>query len=1105
MIQKATTTPSGGGIFDSLNNFFKAPQIKTPTLKKPTGPTPFTPESGKESANQILDILFRPFTRGGISLIQGAQEKLKVPEFYQPFPTKEGKFTPRGKFEEFVYGKEPIKSLGAKSKSAEKFIEEKTGLPKEAAIPLGGVAAFGGTLLELLPFGGARKKVVEELANSKTIEKVIGILRKNKVPEEFITKNADMIVKETNPKVIEDLLKTSTPSKTPVLSEVDEIITSKIPEKTFGQTLKELPRKAESKFLSKYSGLSRAESQIYKDLGVAKPELSMGKRFELTAGAEGKAISDIANFKNSVVKPLGGDTKALNQYLFLKRTQDRLLTDPNVKKVGTWTVEKAKQGLDELKQTIGDSKFNQVENIANKEYQEQMRQALRLQVESGRLSEKQFKQITSSNDFYAPFKVLQKMDEIPMKGVGGSTIATTQDYTKAITGIKKEDFQIGDIVQASSEAIVRSRILAEKNKAMIQLGELVKKDVDGKIFKKVPYGTQKAPNGYDLVSYLKDGKEQIIQMPDYLANVLKYHGKTEFDLVSRFAKFFATPLRAGATGFNLAFQVVNKIRDTMRLAIMSKYGVRNVDDLIKFPMDFIQGMYSSMKGNFGNPDALYKAFLDSGSANSTIQRLISPKTFKRTLQIKTNATLQDKVLNVTQNIIDSLPKFTNAIEESSKITAFKRGLNFEKISKLPPAEREAVMQKIASEVRNFGGSPDFARSGTDTRPMNLIFMFFNARIQGVAADVSRLMGMQGGKTALKTWTKMATLIGTPTIGLDILNHSPEYIKDYEKIPQTERDNYWMIPRNKFFTGPNGEQIRDYYRVPKGQIVGLFANLVEDSLNIGRKQDVESVKKFGSDLLSEISPINFSGRNASERIESVISSTNPLIKSPIEYVSGRNMFFHTDVIPRRLQGTSPELQYKKTTPEIYKKIGNLTGQSPIKIQQLIGGLTGGGLTQFTVGQPSEGRSAISEFPIAKRFVRSDYVDESGTVNKLETSLRKQKDESVTRTQKAEELYDSLSKLPKEEANAIANDLKKTNPLLFDKLKDVATDAKLGLTYEERLIKQLQVNNGARAEYIYGILQEMPTREEKNAYVKELKDKKIISQIVFDQIKKLASTE
>lgn len=104
-------------------------------------------------------------------------------------------------------------------------------------------------------------------------------------------------------------------------------------------------------------------------------------------------------------------------------------------------------------------------------------------------------------------------------------------------------------------------------------------------------------------------------------------------------------------------------------------------------------------------------------------------------------------------------------------------------------------------------------------------------------------------------------------------------------------------------------------------------------------------------------------------------------------------------------------------------------------------------------------------------------------------------------KAIQLDSELSKLSSEEARAKYEEILKTDPKLASKIQDVATDRKLNLSYEEKLMNSLGVENGERAKYIDTQIMKLPTQEARRAYYEDLRNKKIISDNVAEQLAKM----
>lgn len=78
------------------------------------------------------------------------------------------------------------------------------------------------------------------------------------------------------------------------------------------------------------------------------------------------------------------------------------------------------------------------------------------------------------------------------------------------------------------------------------------------------------------------------------------------------------------------------------------------------------------------------------------------------------------------------------------------------------------------------------------------------------------------------------------------------------------------------------------------------------------------------------------------------------------------------------------------------------------------------------------------------------------------------------------------------------LDKSDPQLAEAIAGIAKDEALGLSGTDRLIKMLGVENGERAKYISDTVSGMDTRQQQVAYLKDLDDKKLISDPVFEQL-------
>ncbi|KKR20029.1 MAG: Phage-related protein [Candidatus Nomurabacteria bacterium GW2011_GWC2_39_41] len=153
-----------------------------------------------------------------------------------------------------------------------------------------------------------------------------------------------------------------------------------------------------------------------------------------------------------------------------------------------------------------------------------------------------------------------------------------------------------------------------------------------------------------------------------------------------------------------------------------------------------------------------------------------------------------------------------------------------------------------------------------------------------------------------------------------------------------------------------------------------------------------------------------------------------------------------------------------------------------------------------GEPIEARDrfigAVS--PIRTIKQTPEEMKQFQETEKLRQLNREESQRSAILKQDAITLDAEFKALSPAEANIRVRQIKSENPALYEKLKDTVEERKLGLTYTEKLMKQLGVKNGERAKYIHEQIMKLP-QPERQKYYEELKMKKIISTTVVGQLK------
>lgn len=926
------------------------------------------------------------------------------------------------------------------------------------------------------------------------------------------------------------------PSLTPDLDEVKTAFEKRPdpPKPTLNERIRGLSHEVERRWITEFAPVAHMEEKVRKAAGLpSKPYTeNLATWMEGVYGASAMAERDMMELE-SVVAPIKKNIKEFDYFLFLRRTQDRLQEDPTVRRVAGWDLPKVQRALAQLRSEVGNNVVDQYYLIADHQinngvftvgpYQKVMDDALKLMVSSGRMSQDVYLAIKAKNDFYAPFKVLQYLDPASdpesVGGGAGRKIATRADLTYAIKGIDDPDFRIDSILEESAKQIYRARILAEKNKAMLEMANLAQFDPNGETIKFtegpvfLPPGApgekgrwilpngEGIPKNKEVLPFKKDGKNVALIVDKDVATAVQGMNQFQSEITSKVLRATMAPARWGATTFNLAFQPVNYLfADMPRLATMSRYGIQNLGDAFKYMFDFMSGTVSAMRGSFGNADYLYKKALEMGVLNSTIQKVLTPEIFAEKYSLEPP---KGGILRGAKRLtIDNFAKFANGLEESTKVTGVKRALKLEGYDQLTGRAKEVAANRIRTELRRYSGSPDFARAGVDARLANLWFMFINARLQGTHSDVGRLLGKTGTKAAAGAWARLSMMM-MPMLGVALLNRGDDDLeRDYAQVPSWEKDNYFMIPLPNRFINEDGVSVREYARIPKREIFQIMGNVIDGFVGWFADKDKPSLRKVADSFFGNISPVNIQGENLGEKAESVIGGTNPIIKAPAEQIFNRDMFRHRDIVPRSLEDLPPELQYKPTTPDVYKKIGEITGFSPVRIQQATSGISAGLITQFTMGKPEGDRGWYTEMPVIKRFVRSPNVSSEAEDARLSDAITANATDSAVKKRLAEVLYSTVKgKSIKEQMMLVSKTRRESkDPLLADTLKSIIKEANRGLTFQDRQMMRLGVKSGDRAAYIAGALDRLPNDQARSEWIKDLRKKKILTREVMGQIKR-----
>lgn len=578
-------------------------------------------------------------------------------------------------------------------------------------------------------------------------------------------------------------------------------------------------------------------------------------------------------------------------------------------------------------------------------------------------------------------------------------------------------------------------------------------------------------SGTEVISLFNKGVQEQYRVPEEVAMAIKNLDVQNSNVLIQLLSVQAKVLRAGSTAFNMAFIPVNIIRDFQN-AVLGEYtegGAKAVGQLLfSFPHAIATAM---TKGK------TYQKWLKAGGSQSTMTEALFKKTPETIKELAGQKSVMKRIISSPKDLIE----FVNRVgEQSTRIARFESGL----------ARGESAAE-AAFRARDI--TVDFAKSGNTIKLLNQVVPFLNANIQGT--EKMARMWKTNPKRAMVGTTVMA---GLPTTLLYLNNRR---FKDYNDIPQYEKkDNYFIILRDRT---PEevaaGDKIIGI-KIPKGQMLKPAANITENFLQFADNEDPQPWDELAIDTVEDISPVGLPVDK--KRIGRTLSTVSaPVLEAGIQYATGQNLYTGMPIVPRKMQGTSPELQFDEDTPEAAKWIGKATGQSPMMIEDITTTLTGAvGRQALKVASGDIKGATAGE--IVRRFSPiAGGAQQEKQYDELNKYITKGKDESLTRSRDAEKIYAEMKGMDSKEYAARAVKIISTDKLLWDKIKEIKKDDIMGIDSFDRSIKALPVEQ--RSEYLLDKMNQIGNKEANRQFVLDLIRKKIATPDVMKQLIKYRS--
>ena len=870
---------------------------------------------------------------------------------------------------------------------------------------------------------------------------------------------------------------------------------------------------------------------------VVKQRVKERKAARGSKSLKEKSVAFLENFENKIIdftSPIQRRfDKAIRQDPEFKSSQgfktnikdniDRVLNTPAitssfVAKNGLEDVIRGVDNLDEFDQyvsarhildlpddVVGKSKFNLAEERAlveafDSKYSKQADalnayndKALDYMVDSGIISKELRADLKKKYPNYVPLQRVFNEDELANAlGGGGKSVASLsqQSVIQKIVGSERKIESPMESVLQNAEKMIRQ---GEKNKAAQTL-------ISYESIKGNPFELRKLKTGQDaaadkgMISVLVNGKKQRWEVAVDVADAAKSLNVQQLNILG---KIFSMPVRLarlGITGINLPFVAANVARDQVSSFIMSDNGLRAS---VANPRIWLAGLGDSIKHGKLHQDMIGEGAL---MTSFDISRNKVGPTLKK---IRAGRDLKSKAIYTVTNPQEWLRTVENVVGRSEEV-ARKQQFAGARQKALQDGATVAEANNIAARAAR-ENSTNFARRGEWGTVMNNTWLYLGAGIQG-----ARLLVRNLKNKPLKTSAKIASTLMMPMATVTYWNlKDPERKAAYEDIQEWEKENNFIIVPPNPTKDENGRW--NVIKIPLPPGVGQFANFIRRPIEESQGLDEVEFSEAANNLLRTFSPIDVT--------KPANTITPQAIKPVVQAATGKNLFTGNDTVPKSLQDLPNEQQVKDNTSGTAELIGGALGASPVKTEQAVKDTFGGIGPQIlntsdrilnkagVLDDDQIGGQTLPE-AIGRRFnSAAGNKTQSEQMTEIFDIKKESRGKSAEIKDEAEDLFTALSEMSKEEANTELRQIYDENRPLYDKIIDIKKDTALGLTPVERAMKQLGVNDGARAEYIYSKYLEIADsdREAGVAYLKDLRTKKVISDKVFDQLKEMRKND
>ena len=637
---------------------------------------------------------------------------------------------------------------------------------------------------------------------------------------------------------------------------------------------------------------------------------------------QAQRAADIARTVKTALGPPWQDAeKYLDNYLHLKQAIDIEAAKGPQRLIpgGVKGAKEAQERLLAMEQALGPQRWGQLERAAGVAIQESQETLNRL-VEGGLVARDLADQLLKQYPHYNKQNILRATEEMMQGGISTKRISVTSANLKRLTEYGTEQARTSPYASIIGSAAEAEALIARNQAARFVALEAIQQGI-GQAIRGVRPVAQEAgelifrrPAGEipGTISYMEGGTRKVVAVPTWLEREAKALSQAADNTLINSVSWINALPRAAFVTYNPAWPAANLVTDYLAVALTK--GVT--------PSEELRGIIGALKDVLGGDPVLAQMRRSGGGQAGWFAR--SPDEIAKLVSESGNLAIADErrwwdfAKAVASAPFRATKTYGAILEQATRRAVFTTSLKRQGFAGIAGAPKNAL-EKAAFEARR--STIDFRRAGDLGRAINAVSVFFNAGVQGTLLPFRALRDTPRARWAL------GAAMGA-NMGIYAWNRQ---FPEYEDVPRDVKRGSLvvMLPSTEFDN--QGRRKPNYVTViPKVREWGLFFGSMNYALETLDQRAHEDFRQFLGLMQAQSTPV--------EGVETIV----PTVAGQVALEEKLNQDFYRQrpIVPPELAGEPPSKQYDAFTSETLKRVAQSFGWSPLRLQHVFYGLTGG---------------------------------------------------------------------------------------------------------------------------------------------------------------------